>query len=175
MTTNKKYNDPALREALRLEQSAKPHFLLADGWQDAVLKQAKSTLRWKVWTAAAAIVVLLIGTAAILWQQKAKDRCQQPDILHQETKVSKVDPPIVIAQSAPKLSESYSSTEKSKQAQKRSRRISRRSLVNSIEVIDTPTPTSLSANRDRMRQAMFKKMDKHSYMTELEPEEIDEI
>ena len=175
MTTNKKYNDPALREALRLEQAAMPHFQLADGWQDVVLKQAKSTLRWKVWTAAAAIVVLLIGTAAILWQQKAKDRYQQPDVLHQETKVSKAESPIVIAQSVPKLSESYPSAEQSKQAQKRSRRISRRSLENSGEATETPTPTSLSANRDRMRQAMLEKMDKHSYMTELEPEEIDEI
>ena len=72
MTTERRYNDPALREALRQEQAAMPHFQLADGWQDAVMKQAKSKSQRIIWTAAAAFIVLLIGVAAVYGNRKKK-------------------------------------------------------------------------------------------------------
>ena len=175
MTTDRKYKDPALREALRQEQATKPHFLLVDGWQDAVIKRAKTTSRRIVWTAAAAIVVLLIGTAAVLWQQKTKDRHQELNVLHQETRITEVESPIVIAQAVPTQSRPNPSTEKPKQKRGKKLRKSKQPGQDAVETSKVLTPTSLSANRDRMRQAMFKKMNRHSDMTELELEEIDEI
>ena len=175
MTIDRKYDDPALREALRLEQATMPHFPLVDGWQDAVIKRAKTTSRRIVWTAAAAIVVLLIGTATILWQQKTKDRHQELDVLHQEARIPETESPIVIAQVVPAQSSPEPSTEKPKQKRGKNLRKSKQPRQYAVETTKALTPTSLSANRDRMRQAMFKKMNRHSNMTELELEEIDEI
>ena len=175
MMIDRKYKDPALREALRQEQATKPHFLLVDGWQDAVIKRAKTTSRRIVWTAAAAIVVLLIGTAAVLWQQKTKERYQELNVRHQETRIPEVESPIVIAQAVPTQSRPNPSTEKPKQKRRNNLRKSKQPRQDAVETPKALTPTSLSANRDRMRQAMFKKMNRHSDMTEIEIEEIDEI
>jgi len=175
MTTDRRYNDPALREALRQEQAAMQHFQLADGWQDAVLKQAKSKSRRLIWTAAAAIVIMLIGAAAILWQQGKVDRHQDAVAGLQYAGMPNEEPPVVIAQSVTAQPEPSSTTEAPKSTRKSSPRISRQPRQ---EVDETPEPqvtTSLSANRDRMRQAMFEKMNRHSDMTDFEPEIIDEI
>lgn len=174
MTTERKYNDPALREALRQEQAAMPHFQLADGWQDAVMKQTKSAYTRLIWTVAAAIVVLLIGAASVLWKQKAGDRGQEIEVGYQEARLPKVETPIVIAYTVPAQVES-STTEIPRSTQKSRHRISRKTKQEFDETVEATEPTSLSANRDRMRQAMFEKMKRHSDMTDFETEKIDEI
>ena len=175
MMTDRKDKDPALREALRQEMATKPHFQLVDGWQDAVIKQVKSTSRQIVWTAAAAFVILLIGTATVLWQQKVKDRYQESDVLQQEATAPKEESPIVIAQAVQTQSKPISSTEKPKQTWKRNIGKTRQPRQSTVETTKALTPTSFSANRDRMRQAMFKKMNRNSDMTEMEIEKVDEI
>ena len=173
MTTDRRYNDLALREALRQEQAAMPHFQLADGWQDAVMKQAKSKSLRIIWSAAAAFVVLLIGTTIILWQQEANDSHEDLKVNHQEAGVPKVETPVVIAQTVPAQVES--STEITRSTRKNSSRRLRQPKQEPNETSEPPAPTSLSANRDRMRQAMFEKMNRYSDMTDFEPEIIDEI
>lgn len=175
MTTDRKYNDPALREALRQEQTAIPHFQLAEGWQSAVMNRIKSTYRRLIWTIAAASVVLLIGTAGVLWKQKDRDRGQEIELGHQEVRMPKVETPVVIAQTVSAQIESSSTTKIPRLTRKSSSRISRQPKQEIDETAEAPAPTSLSANRDRMRQAMFEKMNRHSDMTDFEPEIIDEI
>ena len=175
MMTDRKDKDPALREALRQELATKPHFQLVDGWEDAVIKQVKSTSRQIVWTVAAAFIILFIGTATVLWQQKAKDRYQESDVLQLETTAPKEESPVVIAQADPTQSKPNPSTGKSRHTRKRSLRKSKLPRQNTVETTKGLTPTSFSANRDRMRQEMFKKMNRHSDMTELEIEIVDEI
>ena len=173
MTTDRRYNDLALREALRQERAVMPHFQLADGWQDAVMKQTKSKSLRIIWTAAAVFVILLIGTTIILWQQEANDSHEDLKVNHQEVRVPKVETPVVIAQTVPAQIES--SIEIIRSTRKSSSRISRQPKQEVNETSEPPAPTSLSANRDRMRQAMFEKIDRHSDMTDFEPEIIDEI
>ncbi|MBR4728895.1 MAG: hypothetical protein IK075_01390 [Prevotella sp.] len=173
MTTDRKYNDPALREALRLEQAAMPHFQLTDGWQDAVMKRTKSTSRRLIWTVAAAIVVLLIGAAGVLWKQKAGYRGKEIEVGYQEARSPKVETPVVIAQTVPAQVES--STEITRSTRKNSSRRLRQPKQEPNETSEPPAPTSLSANRDRMRQAMFEKMNRYSDMTDFESEILDEI
>lgn len=175
MTTDRRYNDPALREALRQEQAAMPHFQLADGWQDTVMKQAKSKSLRIIWIAAAAFVILLIGAAGVLWKQKAGDRGLEIEVKYQEAGVPKVETPVVIAQTVPAQIESSSTTETPKPTRKSHPHISRRPKQDADETAEVPEPTSLSANRDRMRQAMFEKMNRHSDMTDYETEIIDKI
>lgn len=174
MTTDRKYNDPALREALRQEQATMPHFQLADGWQDAVMKQTKSTSRRMIWTIAAAIVILFIGAAGVLWKQKAGDRDKEIGIEHQEARLPKVETPVVISQTVPAQVES-STTEIPRSTRKSRHRISRQPKQDANETAEAPEPTSLSANRDRMRQAIFEKMNRYSDVTDSETEIIDEI
>lgn len=175
MTTDRKYNDPALREALRQEQATMPHFQLADGWQDAVMKQTKSTSRRMIWTIAAAIVILFIGAAGVLWKQKAGDRDKEIGIEHQEARLPKVETPVVISQTVPAQVESSTTTETPKPTRKSHPHISRRPKQDANETAEAPEPTSLSANRDRMRQAMFEKMNRYSDVTDSETEIIDKI
>ena len=174
MTTDRRYDDPVLREALRQEQAAMPHFQLADGWQDVVMRQVKSTSRRLMWAVAAAIAVLLIGAAGVLWKQKAGDRGQEKEIEHQEAKLPKVETPVVITQTVPAQVES-STTEIPRLTRKSRHRISRQPKQDANEPAEASAPTSLSANRDRMRQAIFEKMNRHSDMTDFETEIIDEI
>lgn len=175
MTTDRRYNDPALRQALRQEQAAMPHFRLADGWQDAVMKQAKSTSRRLIWTVAAAFVVLFIGAAAIFWQQEADNRGLDIEAGYLGTGMPEVEPPIDVAQSVTTQAEPSSATQITKLTRKSHPRISRQPKQKTNETAEAPAPISLSANRDRMRQAMFEKMNRHSDMTDFEPEIIDEI
>lgn len=175
MTKDMKYNDPALREALRQEQAAIPHFQLADSWQDAVMKQTNSKSLRIIWTAAAAFVVLLIGATTILWQQKADDSNEDLKVNHQEVRAPKVGTPVAITQIVPAQAELSSAAQTPKLVRKMRHRISQLPKQESDETAETPEPTSLSANRDRMRQAMFEKMNRHSDMTDFEPEIIDEI
>lgn len=175
MMTDRKYNDPALREALRQEQAAMPHFRLADGWQDVVMKQAKSKSRQMIWTAAAAIVIMLIGAAAILWQQEKKDSHQNSEAGLLEAGLSKEETPIVIAQAVPPQVEPAYTTDVPKSKRKSRSRLSRRSRPGADEIAEPSVSTSLSSNRDRMRQTMFEKMNGYSDMTDFEPEILDEL
>lgn len=175
MTTERRYNDPALREALRQEQAAMPHFQLADGWQDAVMKQAKSKSQRIIWTAAAAFIVLLIGVAAVLWQQEKKGRHQDTEAGLLEAGMPKEETPIVIAQAVPPQVEPASTTDALKLKRKSRPRLSRSPRQSADEIAEPSVSTSLSGNRDRMRQTMFEKMSGYSDMTDFEPEIFDEL
>lgn len=173
MTTDRKNKDLALREALRQEHAAMPHFQLADGWQDAVMKQVKSKSRRLIWITAAAIVVLLIGTAGVLWKQKAGERGQKIEVEYQEAKIPVIEP--TLAQSIPEQTEPISANQSTKSTRKRFPRKTQQPIQETNEIAEPLAPTSLSANRDRMRQAMFEKMNGYTDMTVNESNILDEI
>ena len=175
MTTDRKYKDVALREALQQEMATKPHFQLADGWQDNVIRQVRPMSRRLIWTAAAVIAVLLIGSVIVIWNNEKGNKFQNIDVCHQEAGVPQVETPIVITQEVPTQTELSSAAKKPKLIRKKHTRILIQSRQDATEIAETSTPSSLSANRDRMRQALMEKMNRHSDMSDFEPEIHDKI
>lgn len=175
MTTDRSYNDIALREALQQEMATKPHFQLADGWQDNVMRQVKPISRRLIWTAAAVIAVLLIGSAAVILKNEKGDKFQKTVVCHQKVGAPQVETPIVITQAVPAQAELSSAAKKPTLIHKKHTRVSIQARQEAAEVAETSTPSSLSANRDRMRQALMEKMNRHSDMSDFEPEIHDKI
>ena len=175
MTTDRSYNDIALREALQQEMAEKPHFQLADGWQDNVMRQVKPMSRCLIWTAAAVIVVLLIGSATVICKNGKGEKFQNTDICHQEVAAPQVETPIVITQTVPVQKELPSVAQKPTLIRKKKTRVSIQARQETAEIAETSTPSSLSANRERMRQALMEKMNRHSDMNDFEPEIHDKI
>ena len=86
-----------------------------------------------------------------------------------------VETPIVITQEVPTQTELSSAAKKPKLIRKKHTRILIQSRQDATEIAETSTPSSLSANRDRMRQALMEKMNRHSDMSDFEPEIHDKI
>lgn len=175
MTTDRKYNDAALRDALQQEMATKPHFQLADGWQDNVMRQVKPKSRCLIWTAAAVIVALIIGSAAVILKNEKGDKFQKTDVCHHEVGAPQEEAPIVITQAVPAQKELSSETIKPKIIRKKHTRISIQARQETTEIAETSTPSSLSANRDRMRQSLMEKMNRYSDMSDFEPKIHDKI
>lgn len=175
MTTDRKYNDVALREVLRQEMATKPHFQLADGWQDNVMRQVKPMSRRLIWTTASVFAVLLIGSAAVIFKNEKGDKFQKTDVCRKEVGAYQVETPIVITQAVPAQTGLPSAAQKPTLIRKKNTRVSIQARQETAEIAETSKPSSLSANRDRMRQALMEKMNRHSDMNDFEPEIHDKI
>lgn len=168
MTTDSKHKDPVLREALRLEQEDKPHFQLRDGWQEAVISQVQPRHRLGRWAIAAAIVTLFVGVATVLWQKEPK-----ADSKGLAVEAPKEEPPVVTAQVAVAEANVGIVTMPKPKKSTRPKRLPQQQAT--TEPAEEPIPEPLSANRDRMRQAMFKEMNRRAVLSDFETEKTDEI
>lgn len=174
MTKDRKYKDTALRKAFQQEMATKSHFQLADGWQDDVMRQIKPMSRRLIWTAAAIIVVLIIGSATFLWKNEKGDKFQMTNVCHQEVEVPQVETPVT-TQTIPAQTGHSNAVPKPTPTYRKRSRINNQTRQEPDEMGKALAPSSLSANRDRMRQAMMEKMNIHSDMRDFEPEIHDKI